>query len=459
MYKINFDKPIHIYFMGIGGISMSGLAEVLLQENFQVSGSDSQQSALTEKLTALGASIRYGQKAENLTADIDLIVYTAAIREDNPEYQEALRRGIPMLSRAELLGQMMDNYETPVAIAGTHGKTTTTSMISQILLEADVDPTISIGGILPSINGNIRVGHSGIFVTEACEYTNSFLHFHPRISVILNIEEDHMDYFRDLNHIRESFRQFAERLPADGTLIINGHIDQYETLVDGLACQILSYGENRSCDYVASDITYDETGLASFNLTVKGQVKGRIRLNVPGHHNVLNALSAIALAEQLEIPLLQIQQGLLAFKGTERRFEYKGKMNDVTIIDDYAHHPTEITATLTAARHYPHNNIWCVFQPHTYTRTKAFYDDFITSLSLADKIVLADIYAARETDTLGMSSAAMAEDLRKQGKECYYFSTFEEIEKFLSEKCMHGDLLITMGAGNVVNIGENLIKK
>ena len=227
MYKINFQKPIHIHFIGIGGISMSGLAEILLKEGFTVSGSDSRESALTQQLAAQGATIFYGQKAENITDDIECVVYTAAISRDNGELIEAVARKIPMLTRAELLGQLMKNYETPIAVSGTHGKTTTTSMISHILLEGDLDPTISVGGILQAIGGNIRVGNSGTFITEACEYTNSFLHFFPKISVILNIEEDHLDFFKDLEDIRHSFHQFAALLPADGTLVINGELQDY----------------------------------------------------------------------------------------------------------------------------------------------------------------------------------------------------------------------------------------
>lgn len=458
MYKIDFSKPIHIHFIGIGGISMSGLAEILLEEGFTVSGSDAKESALTQQLEKKGAQIFYGQKASNIIDGIDCVVYTAAISRDNAELIEAVARKIPMLTRAELLGQLMKNYDTPIAVSGTHGKTTTTSMISHILLEGDMDPTISVGGILQAIGGNIRVGGSQTFVTEACEYTNSFLHFFPKIGIILNIEEDHLDFFKDLEDIRHSFHQFTALLPSDGTLIINGNIQNYPEIYEGLDCNVITYGSSEDFDYSFRNISYDEKGCVSYDLIKHGEVTDHIQLSVTGDHNVSNSLSAIAVAELLDIPMETIKKGLLFFHGTDRRFEYKGTLNGVTIVDDYAHHPTEILATLKAARHYPHKKLWCVFQPHTYTRTKAFFHEFAEALSHVDHLVLADIYAARETDTLGISSKDLAEEVKKLGTDAYYFPSFEEIEDFLKEHCQAGDLLITMGAGDVVNIGTELLK-
>ena len=458
MYQIDFHKPLHIHFIGIGGISMSGLAEILLGEDFVISGSDSKSSPLTQALEKKGATIYYGQRATNITDDVDVVVYTAAIHPDNPEFACAKEKGLPMLTRAELLGQIMRNYDTPVAISGTHGKTTTTSMVSHILLAGDCDPTISVGGILPAIGGNIRVGNSETFVTEACEYTNSFLKFNPSLEIILNIEEDHLDFFKDINDIRHSFRKFAEKLDADGILVINGEISHVSEITDGLPCHIITYGLKPECDYAAENITFDEFAKGSFDLIAYGKKIDHIQLNVAGIHNVSNALAAIASARELHIPMDIIKKGLMAFEGTDRRFEYKGQFNGVTVIDDYAHHPTEIKATLTAAQRYPHRQIWCVFQPHTYTRTKAFFHEFADALSLADKIVLADIYAARETDPGDIHSRDIQKLLLEKGKEAYYFPSFEEIEKFLREKCINGDLLITMGAGDVVLVGEALIK-
>lgn len=457
MYQIDFRKPESIYFMGIGGISMSGLAEILLQEGFCVSGSDAHESELTDRLEAKGAKIYYGHCTANITGDIDVVVYTAAIHPGNPEYDEAIRRGIPMLSRAELLGQMMRNYRQSVAIAGTHGKTTTTSMVTEVLLAADMDPTISVGGILPSIGGNIRVGSPELFVTEACEYTNSFLSFFPTVEIILNIEADHLDFFKDIDDIRHSFRLFAERLPENGTLIISSDIDRYEEITGGLSCRVITVGMDAKSDYSAADIRYDEFACPVFTLCEAGEPAGQVSLSVPGEHNVHNALAAIAVAKLLGVPSVALLKGLKGFTGTNRRFEKKGVIGGVTIIDDYAHHPQEIAATLAAAKNYPHKKLWCVFQPHTYTRTKAFLDEFAEALSMADEVVLADIYAARETDNLGISSRDIAERIEKMGVKVNYFPTFDEIETFILENCSGGDLLITMGAGDIVKVGDRLL--
>lgn len=414
MYQVDFNHPVHVYFIGIGGISMSGLAEILLSEGFRVSGSDMKKSSLTELLEKEGAVIHYGQRRENITDDIDLVVYTAAIHKDNPEYAAMEELGLPSLTRAQLLGQMMRNYKTPVAVSGTHGKTTTTSMITEILLEANADPTISVGGILKAIHGNIRVGKSDLFVTEACEYTNSFLSFYPRIGIILNIEEDHLDFFRDLADIRSSFRRFAQLLPEDGVLIINGDIPDYREITEGLACSVITFGSLEACDYYPTDISHDELAHAGFTLNRRNGSPVPVSLGVPGEHNILNALAALALADYLQLDMGTASRALKNFTGTDRRFEYKGSLDGITIVDDYAHHPTEITATLKAAVNYPHKTLWCVFQPHTYTRTKAFLSDFADALSLADKVILADIYAARETDTLGISSRDLQEEIGKK---------------------------------------------
>ena len=284
------------------------------------------------------------------------------------------------------------------------------------------------------------------------------MNFFPKIGIILNIEADHLDFFKDLEDIRHSFHQFAALLPDDGTLVINGEIDNYPEIYDELSCRIITYGFSKDFDYSAENIAFDEKGCASFDLLRRGEPAGHITLSVPGRHNVSNALASIATADLLEIPLETTRKGLLSFTGTDRRFEYKGTKDGVIIIDDYAHHPTEIAATLQAAKHYPHNELWCVFQPHTYTRTKAFFHEFAEALSHADHLVLADIFAARETDTLGISSKDLAEEAARLGTDAHYFSSFEEIEHFLCERCASGDLLITMGAGDVVNIGEDLLK-
>ncbi len=457
MYQIDFKHPISVYFVGIGGISMSGLAEILHQAGFTVSGSDWKSSPITQALEQKGIRVSYGEDAAHVTEDIDCAVLTSAVHEDNLEFIAIRQKGIPYLSRAQLLGQIMKNYELPIAVSGTHGKTTTTSMLSEILLKADTDPTLSIGGILKSIGGNIRVGRSGYFLTEACEYTNSFLSFFPKIGLILNVEEDHLDFFKDLADIRNSFRRFAQLLPHDGTLIISGDIDRWQELTEDLSCRVITYGHDNGCDYYASDIDHDRQGNASFLLHSPSEEPRKVTLQVPGGHNVHNALAAIATADLLGISRENTLAALRDFRGTDRRFEYKGTVNGVTIIDDYAHHPTEITATLQAAQNYPHKTLWCMFQPHTYSRTKTFMEQFARALTLADRVVLTDIYAAREKDTLGISSRDLQAAVQRLGRKCDYFPSFEEAEKFLLENCINGDLLITMGAGDVVKIGESLL--
>ncbi len=457
MYEIDFTKPGHIHFIGIGGISMSGLAEILMEEGFTVSGSDAQKSDLTKHLETKGAVVYYGQQASNIKDGVDVVVYTAAVHPDNPEYGAAKEKALPMLTRAELLGQMMKNYRYAAGISGTHGKTTTTSMVAEILMAAGKDPTISVGGILNSIGGNIRVGGSDLFVTEACEYTNSFLSFFPNMEIILNIEEDHLDFFKDIEDIRRSFRLFAEKLPKDGVLVINSDIERYEEITEGLECRVVTVGHKQDSDYSAGHITYDQYARDTFDLLIHGEKAATVTLGVPGEHNVYNALAAIALCRELGVDMEHIKNGLAGFVGTNRRFEKKGELRGVTVIDDYAHHPGEIRASLATAKNYPHKKLWCVFQPHTYTRTKAFMDEFAQSLSQADEVILADIYAARETDDLGISSRDIASRIEALGTKAHYFSTFDEIENFILKNCVQGDLLITMGAGDIVKVGENLL--
>lgn len=459
MYTINFQKPIHIHFIGIGGISMSGLAEILLDRKFTVSGSDMKASEITEHLGKIGARIAIGQRAENITNDIDLVVYTAAIHEENEEFAAAKNKNIPMMTRAALLGQIMDNYARSIAVAGTHGKTTTTSMLTHILLQGQLDPTVSVGGMLDRIGGNIRVGQSNVFLTEACEYTNSFLEFHPLYSIILNVEEDHMDFFKDLEDIKHSFHLFASQTAPDGLIIINGDMEHTDDILKDLPQKAITFGLNGDNDYTATDISFDKEGNGSYQLVVNGENMGPVSLKVKGRHNIMNSLAAIACARALGLPMQQILTGLLSFGGTHRRFEYKGNIGDVIVIDDYAHHPTEIKATLTAAREYPHDELWVVFQPHTYTRTKAFLHQFAEVLTLADHVVLADIYAAREPDTGMVSSRDIVNLLKEAGTDVYYFPTFGEIEDFLLSQVKGHDLLITMGAGDVVNIGEDILRK
>lgn len=471
MYNIDFNNPVHVHFIGIGGISMSGLAHILIGRHFTVTGSDNNRSALTDELIKEGAKIAFTQTADNITDDMDVVVYTAAIADTNPELARVRECNIPLLTRAELLGQLMTNYSVAVNVAGTHGKTTTTSMLTQILLEADTDPTISVGGILPSIGGNVRVGKSDYFVTEACEYTNSFLSFKPTMNIILNVKADHLDFFKDLDDIRHSFKRFTELLPSDGTLVINSDIEDFGYFYKDTDCEVIPVGSDyEKSFYSAADISSDSDGCCSYTLKVNNSCDTRssysddaagdvrITLSVPGIHNVYNSLAAVAAARRLGISTDDIVAGLKHFTGTDRRFQKKGTFDGVTVIDDYAHHPDEISATLTTAKSCDYKRVWCVFQPHTYSRTKALLPEFAQALSLADVVVLADIYAAREKDVFGISSKDLADAITALGKNCYYFHTFEEIEKFLQKNCINEDLLITMGAGDVYKIGEALVK-
>ena len=458
MFQVDFNTPRHVHFIGIGGISMSGLAEILLGKGFRISGSDNNASALTKHLEEAGAVVMIGQSADHISPDTDLVVYTAAIHPDNPEFIAAKEQGIPMLSRAQLLGQIMQNYDLPINIAGTHGKTTTTSMCAHILMRAGLDPTVTLGGILPSIGGNIRVGGTKYFVAEACEYTNSFLSFFPKIELILNVDADHLDFFKDLDDIASSFHRFAALLPEDGTLIINRDTAKYDVVTDHLACGIITYSLNGDADYTAEDVHFNENGCASFVCLERGKPIGNFRLCIPGMHSVSNSLAVIALSRKLGLSPEIIAQGIADFHGADRRFERKGTAFGATIIDDYAHHPTEIRAVITAARQMPHKKLWVVFQPHTYTRTKALLPDFADALSLADHIVLSDIYAAREVNTVGISSEDLRAEIEKRGTRADYFSSFEEILEFLKTQLKEGDLLITMGAGNIVDVGEDLLR-
>lgn len=462
MYQIDFNKPVHVHFIGIGGSSMSGLAELLHTRGFTVTGSDSSRSPACDKLEALGIHVEYGQRASNITPGISLVVYTAAVKPDNFEYIAAQEAGIPMMDRAEFLGQLMKQYKDAISVAGTHGKTTTSSMLSMILLEAGLDPTISLGAVLEPIHSSSRTGHSDHFVVESCEYTNSFLKFYPRHEIVLNIEAEHLDFFKDIDDIRRSFRLFMEKLDFGSNLVIQGDIRDLDTLTAGLPAKITTYGianGNSSYDYSAANISYDANGCGSYDLMHGDTRVAHITLSVVGIHNISNSVAAAAMADLLGVPVTAITTALCRFGGAKRRFEKKGELAGITIIDDYAHHPTEIRATLNAAKNYPHKTIWCVFQPHTYSRTKALLNDFADALSLADQIVLADIFPSREKDPGDISSRDVAAKLHDLGKRAYYFPSFDEIENFLLSNCTNGDLLITMGAGDIVKVGESLLGK
>lgn len=360
MYQLDLSTPMHVYFSGIGGISMSGLARILKSRGFEVSGSDRASSSITDGLAADGIRVFIGQNKENITPDIDLVVFTAAIRPDNPEYIAVMENGIPFINRSVLLGQIMRGYKDPVAVSGTHGKTTTTSMISEIMIEAGTDPTLSIGGILDSIGGNVRIGNSPYFAAEACEYTNSFLDMYPGIGIILDIDADHLDFFKDLEDIRRSFRKFAERIPEDGALILNTQIPDYHEICDGLPCDVILYGPDSSADYWPEDIRYDEYARPTYTLCSRNNdgtvLRQTVTTGVPGEHNIYNSMAAAAAADRLGIPREHTVKALAGYSGTQRRFQILGTRNGFTVIDDYAHHPTEIAATLRTALNVPHRD-------------------------------------------------------------------------------------------------------
>lgn len=447
----------NLHFIGIGGISMSGLAQISFDKGYKVTGSDMNVTPITKHLEEIGIPVSHGHKAENITDDIDLVIYTAAIHEDNPEIQAARQKGIKMMTRSVFLGQLMHHFDCPICISGTHGKTTTTSMLSHAFLSAGLDPTISVGGILNAIKGNIRIGHSQYFITEACEYCDSFLDFFPRIGIILNIEEDHMDYFKDIHQIRQSFQKFAKKIPEDGFLAINGEIPDLDALLEPITCTVETFGVESKDDWTTRNIVYNDKACACFDVYYKDNYMTHLDLHVPGRHNILNALSVCSVCHHVGIDLNLLNHGLENFSGANQRFEIKGKIDTITIVDDYAHHPTEILATLDVANRYPHNELYIIFQPHTYTRTRAFLDDFAKVLSTASHVILTDIYAAREKDPGDISSKDIVSKMASLGKEALYISDFKEIANYLKSHMKPNDLIITMGAGNVNQIATLLL--
>lgn len=360
------------------------------------------------------------------------------------------------MDRADFLGNLMKGYKYNIAISGTHGKTTTTSMLSHVALKANVDPTILVGGNLDIINGNVRVGESDFFITEACEYKSSFLKFFPYIGVILNIDADHLDYYKDLDDIKNAFSKFIKLIPKDGYLVAYGEDKNIQSIIKEASCNVITYGIN-SGDIQAHNIEYDEKACGNFDVVKDNQKLFSVKLNVPGKHNILNSLASICIGLASNMKDKDIIEGIESFFGTHRRFELKGCKNNITVIDDYAHHPTEISATLDAAKKYPHNKLFCVFQPHTYSRTLTLFDDFTKCFDNADEIILADIYAAREKDTGIISSDMLGDKLRDRGLKCTNFHKFDDIKNYLIENTKDGDLILTVGAGDIYKVGEMYI--
>lgn len=444
-----------VHFIGVGGISMSGLAEVLLKNGFNVAGSDAVESDITKHLSGLGIKISVPNAAENINDDVDLVVFTAAVKPTNPEFMFAMKKNILMMERAELLGHILKGYEHSICVAGTHGKTTTTSFMAEIALKAGLDPTISIGGHMGIDGSNYRVGNSPCFVLEACEYSNSFHHWHPHVGIILNIDADHLDFFGSFDGVVDSFKKFAQNVKPGGVLVIQAGQEWLETVTGGLKTEVVTFGlkEGR---FTPQNIEYDTFGLPSFDVLDSGKKVARINLPMPGQYNMLNALACFAAADFLGVKPEVIASALSQVKGVKRRFERKGVYNGAEIIDDYAHHPTEIEACLKAAQKF-NKEVICLFQPHTYTRTRNHLNEFATSLSLADSILLLPIFAAREPFDPTISSEDIAKLLIRDKNNTTCFNNFETALSHLRKTLTPNHMLITMGAGDVYKIGESLL--
>lgn len=455
---IDLRKYKKIHCIGIGGIGLSAVAEILKSRGYEVSGSDMKESEMTERLASDGIKIYIGHKAENIDG-IDLLVYSAAIGKDNPELARAIELGIPTITRAQALGAIMAEYDNSIAVSGTHGKTTTTSMISLVLRHAKMDPTILVGGNLAEIKGNVEAGGSKYFVTEACEYMDSFLSLKPKIEIILNIDSDHLDYFKDIDHIARSFDKFAGLIPEDGTIIAYDSNPFVKSVVANRP-NVVTFGLAQTCDYFASDIEFNNDGMPRYKVNHGGDVLCEIQLAVPGEHNILNSLASFACCHILGVPTESIKDTIESFTGTQRRFDVLGVTSRGNkVIDDYAHHPTEIKATLSAVKNIKHNKLWCLSQPHTYTRTMALMDEFADSFDLADHVVLAEIYAAREKNIYKISSTQLRDKIKEKHpqKDVLYFNDFEKMADFVYSNAEEGDLILTMGAGDIYKVGEMIL--
>lgn len=455
---INLSEYKRVHCIGIGGIGLSAVAEIFMSRGFEVSGSDMRESDITERLMEAGAGIHLGHRAKNVEG-ADLVVYTVAVGDDNPELARARELGIPTITRAQALGALMGEYDRSIAVSGTHGKTTTTSMISLILKNAHREPTILVGGNLEEIGGNCYVGDRDYFVTEACEYRDSFLELKPNIEIILNIDSDHLDYFKDVEHIARSFEKFARLVPRDGVIIAYDANPFVRSVVEGLP-NTVTYGLSSESDYYASGIGFDTDGMPRFDVNHQGACLCTIKLNVPGEHNILNALASFACCHILGVEVEDIVATLEAFRGTHRRFDIMGRTGTgAMIIDDYAHHPTEIKATLAAVKNMKHNRLWCLFQPHTYTRTLALMDEFAKAFDAADSVMLAEIYAAREKNIYKISSRTLMEKIREHNPELDIetFDDFQTMAKYVYANAGEGDLILTMGAGDIYKVGEMIL--
>lgn len=454
----DLKKYKHIYMIGIGGVSMSGIAEILKHWGFVVTGSDWAESDTTRKLNLDGIHVIIGHDV-NMVAKADLVVYTAAIKEDDVELVKARELGIPTMERADFLGLITKAFDDTICISGTHGKTTTTSMVSMCFIEAGLDPSIQVGATLKAIDGNYRIGNSEHFVIEACEYVESFLKFYPKAEVILNIDNDHLDYFKNIENINEAFIKYVKLLPEDGLLVVNIDNDYCAKLHSYTSAKVVSYGiKNDKANFVGRNITFDKNGFPRFDVYYNNHFYGSFELSVPGAHNVLNALACISLCTSYGISKSDIKSALKKYTGAHRRFEYVGQFDGVSIYDDYGHHPTEIKATALALKKKTYHHSWVVFQPHTYSRTKNLLDDFADSLTYFDNIIVTDIYAAREINTYGVSSQDLVDKIKTLGRKAIYIPEFDDIVNYLKQNTEKDDIILTLGAGTVTNIGPMLLK-
>ena len=448
----------HLHFIGVGGSSMSGLARFMLQKGCAISGSDRDASHKTEALEKLGVKVYIGHNAENVHG-ADLVVYSAAIPESNPERAEAKRLGIPQVERAVLLGRLMSTFDQAICVSGTHGKTTTTSMIAQIFVEAGEDPGVHIGGELDAIGGGTRVGGGSTFIAEACEYNGSFWHFYPTIAVILNIDEDHLDFYKDLDDIEASFRRFASLVPEDGWVVGWGDDPRVRHALSALKCHTRTYGLEPYNELRAEDISYDELGRPRFTVTLYGHPLCEVELAVSGEKNLLDALAAIAVADIAELPMSRVSETLSHFTGAHRRFDLTSVTDGVRIYQDYAHNPAEMKTAIHIAAMQPHGTLWAVWQPHTYSRTKALFNGFVETFDEADHILITDIMGARESDPGDIKSEMFLEPLRARGKKVDVTPTFDDAEAYLRSHWHSGDLVITLGCGNIDLLNEQIAKK
>ena len=456
---IDIKKYHNVYFVGIGGISMSGIAVILKNWNYEVSGSDSTKSSQTDWLERQGIKVNIPQVGDNINSNIDLVVYTAAIKEDNPELVKARELNIPCIERGEFLGELTKLFKDTIGIAGTHGKTSTTSMVSSIFLEAGLDPSIQVGAVLDLINGNYRVGNSDYFIIEACEYHESFLNFKQRSAIVLNIDDDHLDYFKNMDRVVESFENYVSLLPEDGYLVLNRDDERCYSLRESTKAKVISVGKDKRSNWYYDNISYDEDGYPTYDIYHNNELVDKISLKVVGEHNVFNSVCAIALCNAYGIDVSIAKKGLLKYHGASRRLEYKGIFNGAKVYDDYGHHPTEINATVKGIKNKHFNEDWVVFEAHTFSRLKQHLEKFAESLKDFDHIIIMDIYPARETNIYNIHEDDLINELKKYNKEAIHISDYDEIVNYLRDNVKEGDIILTLGAGNVTKIASLLTKK